>query len=95
MSVVLEVEKLVVPLGHDPYGIFHECADDEETSSCWYVPTASKSSNQQDFSSSKTPWASALAMRDPLLADGPEEQLTVLWGPLRYPTTLRSCSSAP
>lgn len=48
VSVILEVEKLIVPLGHDPYGIFHKCADDEESSSCWYVSTASKSSSQQD-----------------------------------------------
>ena len=52
MSVVPEVEKLIVPLGHDPYCIFHECTDDEEPSGCWYVPTASKSSSQRDDSSS-------------------------------------------
>lgn len=52
MSVVLEVEKLIAPLGHDPYCIFHECADDEEASSCRYVSTASKSSSQRDVSSS-------------------------------------------
>lgn len=52
MSVVLEVEKLIIPLGHDPYCIFHECAHDEEASSCWYVSTASGSSSQRDVSSS-------------------------------------------
>ena len=40
VSVVLEVEKLIIPLGHDPYCILDECADDEESSSCWYVSTA-------------------------------------------------------
>ena len=48
MSVVLEVEKLIIPLGHDPYCVFHECANDEEASSRGYVSTASKSSGQQN-----------------------------------------------
>ena len=43
MSVVLEVEKLIIPLGDDSYCVFHEGAYDEEAPSCWYVPTASKS----------------------------------------------------
>ena len=60
MSVVFEVEKLIMPLGHDPYCIFYECADDEETSSCRYVSTASKSSSQRDVSSS-VPGACTLA----------------------------------
>lgn len=55
VSVVLKVKKLIAPLGHDPYGIFHECADDEETSSCWYVSIADKSLSQQAFSSSTPP----------------------------------------
>ena len=49
VSVILEVEKLIVPLGHDPYGIFHKRADDEESSSCRYVSTASKWSSQQEL----------------------------------------------
>ena len=52
VSVVLEVEKLIIPLGHDPDCIFHECADDEEPSSCGYVSTARKSPDQRDVSSS-------------------------------------------
>ena len=48
VSIVLEVEKLIVPLGHNPYCIFHECADDEKTSSCWYVSTLNTSSGQRD-----------------------------------------------
>lgn len=47
VSVVLEVEKLIIPLGHNPYCILHECADNEETSSSWYVATPSELSNQR------------------------------------------------
>ena len=50
MSVVLEIEKLIIPLGYDPYCIFHECTDYEEASSCWYVSKASRSSSQRDAS---------------------------------------------
>lgn len=77
VSVVLEVKKLIAPLGHDPYGIFHERAYDEETSSRWYVSTASKSSSQQGFSS-PTPWTCALARRRRLVADFVKRRLTVL-----------------
>ncbi len=94
VSVILKVEKLIAPLGHDPYCIFHECADDEEASSCWYVSTASKSSSQQDFSSS-TPGTCIVAICNPLLADIPPRLLTVLSGPRQYPTTPRSCLFAP
>ena len=52
VSVVLEVEKLIIPLGHDPYCILDECADDEESSSCWYVSTTSTPLNQRKVSSS-------------------------------------------
>lgn len=52
VSVVLEVEKLIIPLRHDPYCIFHECANNEETSSRWYVSEPSELSNQQKASSS-------------------------------------------
>ena len=51
MSVVLEVEKLIIPLGDDSYRVFHKGAYDEEAPSCWYIPTASKPSNQQNVSS--------------------------------------------
>ena len=44
MSVVLEVEKLIIPLGDDSYRVFHKGAYDEEAPSCWYIPTASKPS---------------------------------------------------
>lgn len=37
VSVVVEVEELVAPLGHNPYGIFDECAYDQEPSYCWNV----------------------------------------------------------
>ena len=52
VSVVLEVEKLIIPLGHDPYCVLNECADNEESSSCWYVSTASTPSTQSKLSSS-------------------------------------------
>lgn len=46
VSVVLEVEELIIPLSHNPYCILHESANNEKASSCWYVSTASKPSNQ-------------------------------------------------
>lgn len=76
VSVILEVEKLIIPLGHNPDCIFHECADDEEASSCGYVPTASKSCDQRDVSSSIP--GTCLAMCRRLLADIAERSLTVL-----------------
>ena len=37
VSVVVEVEELVAPLGHNPYGILDECTHDQESSYCWNV----------------------------------------------------------
>ena len=48
VSVVFEVEELIIPLGHNPYCILHESANDEKASSRWYVSTASKPSNQRN-----------------------------------------------
>ena len=67
VSVVLEVEKLIIPLGYDPYCIFHECTDYEEPSSCRYVSKASKSLSQRDASSS-TPGTCTLQYVAPVLA---------------------------
>ena len=52
VSVVLEVKKLIIPLGHNPYCILNECANNEEASSCWYISTASKPLNQPNVPSS-------------------------------------------
>ncbi len=38
MSVVVKVEELVAPLGHDSYRVFDEGTDDEKATGCWYVP---------------------------------------------------------
>ena len=37
LSVVVEVEKLVTPLGHDADGILEEGNDDEESTDGWEV----------------------------------------------------------
>ena len=42
MSVVVEVEQLVTPLGHDPYGIFDESTDNQESSYCGNISAMTK-----------------------------------------------------
>lgn len=46
MSVVMEVEELVAPLGYNSEGIFDECADNEEASYRWNVSVLSASTGQ-------------------------------------------------
>ena len=37
MSVIVEIEELIVPLCHDSDSIFDECANYEETSYSWDI----------------------------------------------------------
>lgn len=37
MSIIVEIEELIVPLCHDPDSIFNECANYEKTSYSWDI----------------------------------------------------------
>jgi hypothetical protein len=37
VSVVMEVNELILPLRYYSQGIFEKCHDDEETTDCWEV----------------------------------------------------------
>lgn len=54
MSIVFEVEELVVPLGDNPQCIFDECADDQEASCSGYISISPRSTYQQSKFTTKT-----------------------------------------
>ena len=37
MSIIVEIEELIVPLCHDPESIFNECANYKKTSYSWNI----------------------------------------------------------
>ena len=78
MSVVLEVEELIIPLGDDSYRVFHEGAYNEEAPSGWYVPTASKPSDQRNVSSVSHPMRMHSGNMKPSLSLHCQKKLTVL-----------------
>ena len=91
MSIVMEVEELIVPLRDYSQGILEEGHDDEEAADGWQISVYMKAFKLAPCPLFSRHFATLLSTKSSLL----EESHTALQVPIAYPASPQSCSFVP